>query len=36
MMDQITITFRYQKENDLDDLFSRLNDWQKHAEGKVA
>lgn len=32
---QITIKFRYEKENDLDDLYSRLNDWQNHAEGKV-
>ena len=32
MTDQITIKLRYEKENEL---FSRLYDWQKHAEGKV-
>lgn len=36
MMDQATIKFRYQKENDLEDLFlPRIKDWQNHAEGKV-
>ena len=34
-MREITLKFKYQKENDLDDLFSRLNDWQSHAEGAV-
>ncbi len=34
-MKEITLKFNYQKENDLDDLFSRLNDWQSHAEGAV-
>jgi hypothetical protein len=30
------LKFKYRKESDLDDLFSRLNDWQSHAEGPVS
>ena len=35
-MKEITLKFKYRKESDLDDLFSRLNDWQSHAEGPVS
>ena len=35
-MKEITLKFKYQKESDLDDLFSRLNDWESHAEGPAS
>ena len=34
-MKEITQKFKYRKENDLDDLFSPLNDWQSRSKGPV-